>query len=84
MKYPADISSAATSKSSGKKRKRDSGDMEHAVAEIIRDSTSGGSRNWETGGGGADFCKNFYTPQLLALVCSSGVRGHVPPENLEI
>ena len=24
---------------------------------------SGGYRNWQTGGGG-DFCKNLYTPQL--------------------
>ena len=35
------------------------------------------------GGGGADFCKNLYTPQLV-FIRSRGVRGHASPENIEI
>ena len=35
------------------------------------------------GGGGANFCKNLYTPQL-ALICSRRVRGHAPPEKFKI
>ena len=37
-------------------------------------------------GGGGDFCKNLYTPQLVqpaTYICSKGVQGHVRRKKLK-